>query len=177
MSTYGADYRTGFSRNGRIKAVIGATSTPPSIFDSVSWSPTLVDVPGSNNALSQSGLPVVFFNGMTNADDAISKVFRKGGRMGAIMREYIVQNLFGSANTVFPSYKRVQAVQGSTGPNLGGARPVETLTPANHAYGGGDNNALFEIFRRTSHPGAFNQPTQGYKTDLSGIKVGSSGRF
>jgi hypothetical protein len=177
MTTYGVDYRTGANRPGKIPTVIGAASVPPSVFDSVSWSPTLVDVPGSNNALSRSGLPVIYFNGMTNADDAISKVMRKGGRMGAIMREYLAQSLNGSASTVFPSYKRVQAVSGANGANLGGARVIETLQPTNHAYTAAENTALYNIFRRTSHPGAYNQTTAGYVKDASGIVVGSSGRW
>lgn len=139
MSVYGLDYKTGVGRSGFLSAT--------------GWSPTL----GPNTtgpATTGSIIPAVQTNGVLNADDQLSKAFRRSGPTIEAFRQLVVGLLQGNANVGNQTYMQVKGQTADQG--MGGKRPVDTVaTLSNRAYTAGDKAALANIFLRTNKPTAY----------------------
>jgi len=168
MPTYGVNINTGVARDGRI-AFTG-------------WTNVLGDQANSSNTPVQIGQTsgAVYFNGQTNADDRIAKVFRKTGSRNLAMRQLMVNLLGVAAGASSPtgtanSYMRVRGPSQtvSAGDDVGGLRPIEDAGLASRNSTAADRDALRSIFLRPVFPMAhtFPNPTvprQGtYPVDVS----------
>jgi len=149
MAVYGIDYKTGVGRTGFISAVVQPNANP--VLSFVSWSPTI----GPNTTgPASAGVPTILMNGVTNADDRLSKPFRRNGPTTEAIRQLVTNLLAGNANVGNATYAQVKGQTADQG--MGGKRPVDTIaTLSNRAYTAADKVALSNIFLRTNRPTAY----------------------
>jgi len=146
MATYGVDYKTGVARTGFINAVVQPNSNP--VLSFVSWSPTLAP---NTTGPAAAGVPAIQTNGVTSADDALSKAFRKNGPTIEALRAMVTQLLAGNANTGVVTYPQIKGQTADQG--MGGKRPIDNAVILNNrAFTAADKAALSAIFARSAKP-------------------------
>ncbi len=149
MAAYGLDYKTGAVRNGFINAVVQPNASPTLSF--VSWSPTL----GPNTTgPASAGVPAVQTSGVVNADDQLSKAFRKNGPTIKAFRQMLANIINGAVSTGVVTYTQVRGQTADQG--MGGKRPIDTTVLLNNRnFTGGDHAAMMTIFLRSNKPTAY----------------------
>ncbi len=149
MAVYGLDYKTGVARSGFLSTVVQPNASPTQSF--VSWSPTLAP---NTTGPAAAGVPTVQLNGVTSADDALSKAFRKNGPHIKALRQLIVYVLNGNANVGTATYPQVRGQTADQG--MGGKRPIDTTTILNNrVVTVADKQALQNIFARKARPDTY----------------------
>jgi len=126
---------------------------PPGGLNFTGYTNTLGTGPANQNATAGQ----VYFNGLQQGDDRISKMLRNGGQTSAITQ--ILLTLLGAAvgGTATKTKKQVQGVVGG----YGGPIPIETITLVNRATTAADLAALQGLVNRVVFPAS-------YPADLSG---------
>ena len=149
MAVYGLDYKTGAARGAYLSTVVQPNANPVQSF--VSWSPTL----GPNTAgPAAAGVPAVQLNGVTSADDALSKAFRKSGPTIEALRQLVVYLVNGNANVGTQTYPQIRGQTADQG--MGGKRPIDTVvTLNNRLVTASDRVAISNIFARSAKPTAY----------------------
>lgn len=154
MASYGVDIRTGVARNG----VIPFTG----------WTPSLgIGSPkyGSGDAAGQ-----IAFNGQTQDDDRISKVFRKSGLPKKALKQLFIQLIGGTAGTTGTGTTSYKQVKGQTGDNYTSNRPIEITQIVNRTTTAADSLALEGMLSRLTAPAT-------YPRDVSGNGGGGKVKF
>jgi len=101
-----------------------------------------------------AGVPATQINGVTSADDALSKAFRKNGPHIKALRQIIVYMLNGNANVGTQTYPQVRGQTADQG--MGGKRPIDVVqTLNNRAVTASDRVAMSNIFARKARPDTY----------------------
>jgi len=149
MAVYGVDYKTGAARIGWLPTVVQPNASPTQSF--VSWSPTMAP---NTTGPAAAGVPATQINGVTSADDQLSKAFRKNGPHIKALRQIVVQMLNGSPNVGTATYAQVRGQTADQG--MGGKRPIDTTTILNNRLvTASDHLALATLFTRKARPDTY----------------------
>ena len=143
-------------------ATYGVEATP----GQVPWT-GLSNTLGSGAANSQSTAGYVQFNGVSQGDDRLAKMFRNGGQTIAQFYALMYQ-LLGNApgQTATKNHYRVQGSQGSPG----GLQTIETQVLVNRATTAADLAAFQALLTRVVNP-------PSYPADLSGNGGGGKQQY
>lgn len=123
---------------------------------------------GSGDAVTPATSGYVWFNGITQGDGQLAALFRNNG--GQKKLTALLLDLLGvvSGSTASYTYKQVAGQTGDN--NLGGVRPIETITVINRASTAADITAITALINRQVYPSS-------YPADLSGNGGGGKGAW
>lgn len=133
------------------------------------WTNVLGNVSTGGQPSAPASTGAVAFNGITQTDAALARIFRKGGQSKGVKAIWYALTLSGVGSTATASYKRIQARQ-AFNTDMGGAQPIETVSVMNRSVTTADITAFTSLMNRLVSPAS-------YPADLSNNGGGGKGAW